>query len=118
MWTGIWEYNAGVICSSKMETLTGGGRKLHWNLGSDLLCMWDFAEKSVISTNVLSDILKSECCHKKNRQYYILSLELSGVECQLDFFGSTYRHSDGTTVPGRAMHSVALSEMLQRPTII
>jgi hypothetical protein len=99
-----------------METLTGGGRKFHWGLGKcDLLCMWDFAEKSLISTNVLSDNLKSECCHRLNVKSSIHILELSELEWKLNSSGSTFRHSNGTTVPGRAMHSVAVSEMLQRP---
>jgi hypothetical protein len=59
----------------------------------------------------LSENLKSECCHTLNGPYYILILELSGEECQLDFPGSTFKHSDGTTLPARAMHSVAVSEI-------
>jgi hypothetical protein len=33
------------------------------------------------------------------------------MECQLDSSGSKFRHSDGTTVPARAMNFVPVSEI-------
>jgi hypothetical protein len=100
--------------SRNMEKLRGGGREFHWDLGKcDLLCRWDISEKSEISTNVLfvRVNLKSDYCHTLNEQCYILNLKLSGMECQLDSSGSTFRYSDGTTLPAKAMHSVPVSEI-------
>ena len=43
-----------------------------------------------------------------------LTLEISVVVCQLDSSGSVQRHSDGITIPARAMFSVRDSEIATR----
>jgi len=67
--------------------------------------MWGISEKG---NYTIIFVWKSEgCTLSKNKGIILeLTLEISAVVCRLDSSGSIQRHSDGITIPARAMLSV------------